>query len=59
MIALTRAWDAERVAEEIGSAHRVIISDPTRDFPYPGIRQDGGHLDTRKNPRPFSFAVIH
>lgn len=44
MIALTRAWDAERVAEEIGAAHRVIISDPTRDFLQPGIRQDGGHL---------------
>ncbi len=44
MIALTRAWDAERVAEEIGAAHRVILSDPARDFLHPGIRRDGGHL---------------
>lgn len=44
MIALTRAWDAERVAEEIDASHRVIICDPARDFLHPGIRKDGDHL---------------
>ncbi len=45
MIALTRAWDADRVAEEIGASHRVIISDPRRDALFPGIHQDGNHLN--------------
>ena len=45
MIALTRAWDADRVAEEMGASHRVIISDPRRDALFPGIHQDGNHLN--------------
>lgn len=44
VIALTRAWDADRAANEIGAIHRVIISDPTRDLLHPGIRQDSDHL---------------
>ena len=44
MIALTRAWDADRVAEEIGAAHRVILSDPRCDALFAGIRQEGDHL---------------
>lgn len=44
IIALTRAWDAPHVAEEIGASHRVIISDPTRDALKPNIVRDGAHL---------------
>ncbi len=44
MIALTRAWDADWVAEELRATHRVILSDPRRDALFPGMRQDGDHL---------------
>jgi predicted protein tyrosine phosphatase len=44
VIALTRAWDADRVTEELHATHRVIIADPRRDAPFPGIGQDGDHL---------------
>lgn len=41
IIALTRAWDALHVAEEIGASHRVIISDPARDTLKPVIVREG------------------
>jgi predicted protein tyrosine phosphatase len=44
VIPLTRAWDADRVTGELHTTHRVIIADPRRDAPFPGIRQDGDHL---------------
>lgn len=44
MIALTRAWDADRVAEEVAAVHRVIISDPPSDAPFPDIRWNSDYL---------------
>ena len=34
MIALTRAWDAQRVADELGATWRVIIDDPPREHAF-------------------------
>jgi predicted protein tyrosine phosphatase len=34
MIIPTRAWDAERVATEIGTSWRVVIDDPPREGPF-------------------------
>lgn len=44
MIALTRAWVGDRVADEIGAVHRIIISDPARNVLSLGIHWNGDHL---------------
>jgi predicted protein tyrosine phosphatase len=47
MIVLARAWDAERVATEIGTSWRVVIDDPPREGPFRPIDQSGNQLHLR------------